>query len=204
MRTTLHAFCITLFLLVSLPMLAQEPAKAKTKKEKRRADKDNAMMQTDTTSNPTTMQGGGGGTGAAPYTALYSSQFTIGNAEHARMILTLWKDWDDNMLDRNVALMADTISMDTPDGQTIRGRDSVMMVFKQARSQYTTVKSVVEAYMPLRSTDRNEDFVAIWGLETDTSSDGSTTTKRIQEVWRINRDGKIDYMRQYTAKPPVQ
>lgn len=174
---------------MGLSLLAQQPTKPKK----------------DTTStDTTTMQGGGGGTGAAmPYTAGYSSQFAIGNPEHARMVLTLWKDWDENMLDRNMAMMADTITMETADGQVIRGRDSVMNAFKQVRGQFTTVKSTVDAYMPVRSTDRNEDWVLIWGREEDTNASG-TTTKIIHEIWRINRDGKIDYMSQYIAKPPVR
>ena len=36
-----------------------------------------------------------------PYTANYSSDFKMGNPAHAKMILELWKDWDDNAFDRH-------------------------------------------------------------------------------------------------------
>lgn len=203
MRTTPHALLMLLFLLVSIPLMAQQPAKTK-KTKKAKTDQPvtvdtTATMQTDTT---TTMQGGGGGA-AMPYAAAYSSQFTMGNPEHARMVLQVWRDYEDNRLDQSAALLADSITFESADGQVIRGRDSVLNAFKQMRGQFTNVKQTVDVYMPIHSTDRNEDWVLIWGREEDTHANG-TTTNNIHEIWRINRDGKIDYMSQYIAKPPVR
>jgi hypothetical protein len=53
--------------------------------------------------------------------------------------------------------------------------------------------------MPLKSVDRNEDWVAIWGTETDTYTDGKTDKKDIHEIWRINKDGKVDFIKQYSS-----
>ena len=205
MRTSPHALLLLFFLVLSGSLLAQQPAKSKTKTTKKAntnqpVANDTTAMATDTT----TLQGGGGGTGSALYTATYSSQFAIGNPAHAQMILAQWKDWDDNMLDRNAAMIADTIMLEMSNGQIIRGKDSFLLSGKQYRSQLASVKTTAEAWMPLRSTDRNEDWVVIWGVEENTAPDGTKTKSRIHEVWRINRDGKIDYLRQYAAKSPVQ
>lgn len=194
MRSTLHALLMVLFLLVSTSLLAQKKGKNK------KADTQPTMTDT------TTMQGGGGGmaeTGAFPYTAEYSSKFTLGNQEHARMVLSLWKDYDNNTLDRSAAMLADTVMMQAPNGKVIRGKDSVLNAVKEMRGQFTNVKSTVDAWVPMHSTDRNEDWVLIWGSENDSNASGSTTTG-IHEIWRVNRDGKIDFIRQYTAKSPVQ
>jgi len=206
MRRTPHALILSFLLLVTGALLAQQPAKPKSKTKKANTADTTATMQTDTTGNPTTMQGGGGGTGAGaamPYTAAYSSQLTMGNPEHARMVLQVWRDYEDNRLDQSAALLADSITFEAANGQVIRGRDSVLGAFKQMRGQYTNVKQTVDVYMPIRSTDRNEDWVLIWGRKDDTGANG-TTTNVIHEIWRINRDGKIDYMSQYIAKPPVR
>lgn len=181
--------------MVAMPLLAQKKGKKK--------NTDTQPTMTDTT----TMQGGGGGmaeAGTFPYTAEYSSKFTMGNQEHARMVLSMWKDYDNNTIDRSASMLADTIMIQAADGQVIRGKDSVMMAFKQMRNQYTNVKSTVEAWIPMHSTDRNEDWVLIWGTEEDTNASGTKTTNVIHELWRVNRDGKIDFWRQYTAKSPVQ
>ena len=211
MRTTPHALLVILFLLVGVPLIAQQPAKTKSKTQKgnTRNNRDTTQMSADTAAmrtDNTTMQGGGGGVGtgaAMPYTAGYSSQFTIGNPEHARMVLQVWRDYEDNRLDQSGALLADSIVFEAASGQVIKGRDSVLGAFKQMRNQYTNVKQTVDVYLPIRSTDRNEDWVLIWGREEDTNANG-TTTNIIHEIWRINRDGKIDYMSQYVAKPPTQ
>lgn len=197
----MHALCIMLFLVVSIPLMAQ-----KKNKKAKNADQSaitNTTMQADTV-KPTNTEGGGGGAEAAlPYMAEYSSKFTIGNQEHARMVLKAWKDYDDNMLDNSASIFADTVMFQTPGGQVIRGKDSMMMALKQYRGQFSGVKSTVDAWVPMHSTDKNEDWVLIWGTENDTNASGTTPTV-LHEIWRINRDGKIDFVRQYAAKSPVQ
>jgi hypothetical protein len=51
--------------------------------------------------------------------------------------------------------------------------------------------------------NNNENWVALWGNETDVLPDGKTVSRDIQEVWRINKDGKVDFMKQYESKPPA-
>lgn len=139
-----------------------------------------------------------------PYTAEYSSQFEIGNPAHGKMILELWKDWDDNELDRHADFFADTIVMESPTGELTKGKETILANGKKYRGMFSDVKSSIEVWIPLRSIDKNENWVAIWGKEQDTDKDGKTTTKMLHEVWRINKDGKVDFMRQYEAKPTIQ
>ena len=58
----------------------------------------------------------------APYVAAYTSSFKIGNPAYANKILELWKDWDDNQLNRHEAYFADTLTMWGPDGSVTRGK----------------------------------------------------------------------------------
>jgi hypothetical protein len=136
-----------------------------------------------------------------PYTAEYSSNFMPGNPEHGKMVLEIWKDWDDNVTDRHADMFADTVFMMFPNGQSVRGRDSAMYLAKKMRATMTSVKSTIEAWMPTKSIDRNEDWVLVWGREENTEMNGNKTTALLHEIWRINKDGKIDYMRQYMSKP---
>ena len=139
-----------------------------------------------------------------PYTAEYSSQFAPGNPAHGKMILDMWKAWDDAAFERQTGYIADTIRMELPTGEVITGKDNFMNTSRQYRGMFTTVKSNVEVWIPLKSLDRNENWVAIWGREEDTDKDGKVTTQRLHEIWRINKDGKIDFMRQYSAQPLKQ
>lgn len=137
-----------------------------------------------------------------PYTAGYSSDFRIGDPKDAKMILDLWKDWDDNAFDRH-DYFADTVVMFLPDGSVIRGKDSALAGAKRYRGSLTSSTSTLDAFIPLKSVDRNEDWVALWGSETDVMPDGHTEKRDIQEIWRINKDGKVDFMKQFEAKPSM-
>lgn len=139
-----------------------------------------------------------------PYQATYSSQFAPGTPAHGKMVLDMWKAWDDGALDRQVDWVADTITLHLPNGDVVKGKDAFMTTSKQYRGMFTTMKSTVEAWMTTKSLDRNTDWVLIWGDEESTDKDGKKTVQRLHEVWGINKDGKISYMRQYTAQLPKQ
>lgn len=135
-----------------------------------------------------------------PYTADYSSDFKIGNPANSKMILELWKDFDDNAFDRH-DYFADTAVMFFPDGSMVRGKDSIMSAAKRFRGGLTSSTSTLDAWVPLKSVDRNENWVAVWGTETDTAPDGTTNKTDLHEIWRINKDGKVDFMKQFASKP---
>ena len=172
--------------------------KDKDEKFKAKDDANKVKMKADDAKQPV-----GAMTTDLPYTANYSSSFAIGNADHSRMILDLWKDWDDNMLDRH-NYFADTIMMLMPDGEVIQGKETVLEGGKKFRGGFTSATSTLDAWIPLKSVDRNEDWVAIWGQEEDVLPDGTKQKRDLHEIWRINKDGKIDFMKQWTATPAPQ
>lgn len=135
-----------------------------------------------------------------PYTAMYSSDFKIGNPMNSKMILDLWKDWDDNAFDRH-NYFADTAVIYFPDGNVVKGKDSLLAGAMRYRGSLSSAKSTLEAWVPLKSVDKDQNWVALWGAETDTWPDGKTETRDIHEIWRFNKDGKVDFMKQFAAKP---
>jgi len=136
---------------------------------------------------------------AKPYKATYSSDFKMGKSALATRILEVWKDWDDNQLDRH-DYFADTVTMMFSDGMVMKGKKENLEAAKKYRGSFTKVVSTVHAWMPLTSNDRKEDAVCIWGQEVNTLPDGKEETRDIHEVWWFNKDGKISSMRQWTAK----
>ena len=65
------------------------------------------------------------------------------------------------------------------------------------RDGLAKVSSVIEAVLPTRSKDKNEDWVAICGKEIKTDKAGKTDSTRLHEIWRFNKAGKIEYMAQF-------
>lgn len=180
--------CTALLLLVCSIAFAQDQ---KMKSAKMKADKKEMKVKAEYSNTPLDL----------PYKAEYSSNFMPGNPAHGKLVLDIWKDWDDNVPDRHADMFADTVFMMFPDGQSVRGRDSAMFWAKKMRGTLTSAKSTIEAWMSTKSVDRNEDWVLVWGREEDEHMDGKKTTALLHEIWRINKDGKIDFMRQYMSKP---
>ncbi len=134
-----------------------------------------------------------------PYKANYSSDFSMGNPQNSKIVLDLWKDWDDNAFDRH-DYMADTVVMFFPDGSMVKGKDSAMAGAKRYRGSMSSATGTIDAWMPLKSNDKNENWVAIWGTETDTFNDGKTQKRDLHEIWRINKNGKVDFMKQFASE----
>src|SRR5437773_5394809 len=116
-----------------------------------------------------------------PYTSDYSHDFEIGSSKNAMTLLQLYKDWDNNTLDNSKSSFADKDTMYFSDGNMFAGsRDSLFIVANQMRGQMGNVVDSVHAWVPLRSKDKNEDWVLIWTREISTDSKGMKTAKEIQ------------------------
>jgi hypothetical protein len=134
-----------------------------------------------------------------PYKAGYTSDFKIGNPAYSKMVLELWKDWDDNTFDKH-DYFADTVTMYLPDSTVVKGKAENLAGAKKYRGGMTSAKSVVHAWVPLYSNDKKENAVCIWGTETDTWPDGRVVVRDLHEVWWFNKDGKVSAMRQWNAR----
>lgn len=140
-----------------------------------------------------------------PYAATYSSKFEMGDPKHSQIILNLWKDWDHGDLSNGKDYFADSVEMHFADGSMLKGtKDSIIAVSQRFRATLGSVNSTVHAFLPAKSTDKNENWVLVWGTEKTTSKDGKIDSTSLQETWRLNKDGKVDLLYQFAAKttPP--
>jgi hypothetical protein len=137
-----------------------------------------------------------------PYSVEYSSQFIMGDPAHAKTVLDLWKDFDNNTFDRNPGAFADTVTINLADGTRLQGLQQVMDGAKTYRSALAAMESAVSAVMSVHSIDRDENWVLVWGESTETDKNGQKKTTALHEAWRLNKDGKVDLMLQYTHAAP--
>lgn len=141
---------------------------------------------------------------ALPYPVTYSSQFEKSDDRNSQLILGLWKDYDNNTFDNSKNKFADTVTMQMPGFEMINvSRDSAVSSTKAYRNTFSKVESRVAAVTALKSTDKNEEWVLVWGTEVHTNNKNVTDSVHLQETWRINKDGKVDFMMQYMRNPPA-
>lgn len=138
------------------------------------------------------------------YQPTYSAQLAPGNQAYATLVLKAWKDYENNTLDQSSDLFADTVTAVMADGSVLRGKEPFLNAVKAYRSGVSKMETTVAAWLPLKSLDRDQQVVCIWGTETATKADGSSQTTVLHEVWFFNKDGKVDSFRQYMEQPPKQ
>jgi hypothetical protein len=132
--------------------------------------------------------------------ATFSSDFEIGDYTQADKVVDLWKQYDENTLDKGLDYFADTVTLAMHDGWKYRGtRDSLMKLMKKKRGDYSSINSVIIGIIPLRAKDLKENWVSIFGTEYTTMKNKKDSAD-IQEYWRFNKDGKIDMMHSFKRK----
>ena len=138
-----------------------------------------------------------------PYNIAYSSDFSIGDSKHVQTVLTLWKDYDNNILEAHKDAFADSIQFTTADGNVMRGpRDSVIHALAAYRGSFANAIDSVDAVVSLQPKGKEESWVCIWGKEIDTHKDNKVDSVYLQEDWIFNKDSKIVRIKQYMQAPP--
>ena len=135
------------------------------------------------------------------FTPAYSASFVMDSAKNTETVLALWKEWKDGDLSVSRSHFADSVSFFLADGTSMSGpTDSLLKGMQQYRSSFKNMGVMVDAIFAVKSTDKDENWVAVWGVEMPTNSNGKTDTVSLQETWRFNKAGKVDLMFQATRK----
>ena len=144
------------------------------------------------TSTPANMYG---------FTPTYSASFVMDSPTNAETVLALWKEWKDGDLSNSRSHFADSLSLFLADGTRMSGpTDSIMKNMQNYRSSFKGMEVIVNAILPVKSTDKDEHWVSVWGVEMQTDMKGKTDTISLQETWRFNKAGKVDLMFQAVRK----
>lgn len=135
------------------------------------------------------------------FTPTYSFSFVMDSAKNTETILELWKAWKDGELSKSRSNFADSVSFFLTDGSTMVGKtDDILKGMQDYRSSFKGMVVNVDAVFAVKSIDKNENWVAIWGSEIQTDMKGKVDTVSLQETWRFNKAGKVDLMFQSARK----
>ena len=142
-----------------------------------------------------------------PYTATFSSDFSIGDANHAKMVLDLYKMWEDGRVDDFKSVLADSASIDFPNGYKFKDNtaDSLISFAKQFRKGLSSVKLMFDAWMPIHVNDKKEDYVLVWYREYETDMKGKVDSTRGHAYFQM-KNNKIrswsEFDQKLMAPPP--
>jgi hypothetical protein len=139
------------------------------------------------------------------YTPSYSGSFEMGDPKNVETVLQLYKDWDNGTPNAHIEAFADTVQMNTSDGTNVRAaRDSSLASGVVYRAMFSTVTTTVHSVFPIKSTDKNEQWVCIWAKEVHTNkASGKVDSVELQEAWRFDNNGKVNRLLQYDRPAAV-
>lgn len=124
-----------------------------------------------------------------PYTPAYSADFSMGDANHSKMVLDLYKMWENGKIDDMKPLLADSIFIDGPDGFKFSNTlDSCISLMKQIRATYKSIKPVFDTWMPIHHNESKEDYVLVWNRDYSTTTDGKQDSIRIHAYFQIKNN----------------
>jgi hypothetical protein len=132
-----------------------------------------------------------------PYSAYQTSNFEMGNPEHVKTVLDVWRAYDRGNLTPLKESFALQITFMFPD-QFMQGqKDTVLAQWQKSREAFTDVQTYIDSWVPLYAPDTKEYFVLVWARRHSTQPDGKVLNRTIHEKWRVNQLGKIDFMQHY-------
>jgi hypothetical protein len=127
-----------------------------------------------------------------PYSAAYSSRFSIGKDSSALAVLNNYKAWETGDMNAFMNTLGDSLSLYFSNGYKFRGtRDSVMYYASKFRDSLSKVEIKMDAWVPLHTEDRNEDWVSVWCTEIDTYKTGKVDSAYYQDDNMLDKNGKI-------------
>ena len=131
---------------------------------------------------------------ALPYTANYSSSFSIGSDSSVANVLNNYKAWENGDMEGLKNTLADSLAANFPNGLKFNGtRDSAMKMASMFRDSLSKVQIRMDAWIPLHVKDKNENWVSVWYTEIDTYKTGKVDSAYFQDDNMIDKNGKIVY-----------
>jgi hypothetical protein len=142
-----------------------------------------------------------------PYTPDYSSDFSIGDVNHSKTVLYLYKMWEEGRVDDFRSVLADSVSLDFPDGNKFKDNtvDRFINFAGQFRKTLSSVKVTFDAWMPVHVNDKKEDYVLVWYREYETDMSGKIDSTRGHAYFQIKNNkirGWSEFGQKLMAPPP--
>ena len=125
-----------------------------------------------------------------PYKMQYVD-WSFGDANNTKLVLDMYKAWEDNRIEDAVKAFGDSTTYDFHDGTMARTvKASALDTFRVWRSAISKMSYDIITAIPLRNKDKNEDWVSVWANAKWTAKDGKTDSAMHNGNWHIE-NGRI-------------
>jgi ketosteroid isomerase-like protein len=103
-------------------------------------------------------------------------------------------------------MLTDSVWVEFSDGNKFNGTaDSLIKTGKEFRASIASVRTAIDAFMPIHLNDKNEDYVLVWGRDYNTSKTGKVDSTTGHSYWQIKNNkisGWAEFSRNLRVPPP--
>jgi hypothetical protein len=135
-----------------------------------------------------------------PFKIQYSD-LEMGDPNNAKMVLDMYKNWNDNKLDNMAGIFGDTLVIEDARGnRIIVPHAGLQDSLAKWRGMSTTLSSDIVAALSMHSKEHADDWVLIWTMNKWTGKDGKKDSVFSNDNWQI-RNGKLTFLSSLEQKP---
>ncbi len=131
-----------------------------------------------------------------PYTLLYSHQWEKGKESYIIRVMNFLKDFEMNTFKKD-DLLAEELELRWKGTNDFFERSLAVAKLKDIRSKFNKLKIRLQSIISLKSTDSNQEWIIANGNLINTKEDGTLESTDFLQQFRMNKDGKIDLIKQY-------
>jgi len=125
------------------------------------------------------------------YKATISPDFSIGNADYAKIVLDYFKMWEDGKIEDMKSLLSDSVFIEGPDGfKCDITVDSCINLLKEARANYKSQKIEVDTWVPVHHKETSDDYLLVWFKDVWTTANEKADSSRYHAYFHI-KDNKM-------------
>jgi hypothetical protein len=135
-----------------------------------------------------------------PYAPRYENGFEAGRSEYIKVVLDIWKEYETGDVRKKSKSFADSVTFIFRDEEYKGKKDSVLSKYKKRRDNYSYVQNHIDSWMPAYAKDHDDYWVFLWGRQDCTDKEGGFKALQVHEIWRFNKEGKINFMQEYVSR----
>ena len=125
------------------------------------------------------------------FTAAYSNKWSMGDSINSTMIMNFLNKWENNSMD--TSFFSDWAYYK----YNWETKDSILKKLKVERSRFAKWKISISSIVSLKSTDRNENWVTVYGSVNKKDVMGINSLTNFTQWYKIEKDLKISFFKEF-------
>lgn len=125
------------------------------------------------------------------YTASYSNKWSIGDSTKSNVIMKFFSRWEHNNID--TSFFSNWVYYK----YNWEKKDSILSKLKTERAKFAKWKIIISSIISVKSKDRNEDWVTVYGTVNKKDFKGSASVTNFTQWYKIDKDLKISFFKEF-------